>query len=80
MRGLDAPLLGIEVVGAVSDVLDEAKHVSLIADGDDASWRVGRQYESLASQEGDGLRVGEGDGLTPYGLTPLPLPMREGHE
>jgi hypothetical protein len=48
--GLDAPGLGIEVVGTVADVLSRTEGIALIGKGDDAARGIGREDKGLASQ------------------------------
>ena len=50
MGALDAPGLGVEVVGTVADVFGRTERLPLIGDGDNAARGIGRQYESLATQ------------------------------
>ena len=71
---LDAPLLGVEIVGTGADVLGQAEGNALEADLDEAARSVGRQGEGFVAQIGEGLRVGEGERKT----LPRPLPVREG--
>ena len=59
MGGLDAPWLRIEVVGAITDILDGSQRNTLISDGDDAARGVGRQCQSLATEIFQGVRIGE---------------------
>ena len=57
VRGLDAPGLGIEVVGAIADVLDKSERLAFEAYRHFATWGVGRQLQGFATQVGDGLGV-----------------------
>ena len=50
MGGLDAPGLGIEVVGTIADVLCRAEGIALIGKGDDAARGIRREDKGLASQ------------------------------
>ena len=50
MGGFDAPGLGIEVVGAVADVLDGTEGDATVGDGHDAARGVGGKDEGLAPQ------------------------------
>ena len=50
MGGFDAPRFRVEVIGAVADVLYRSQRLSLVGDGDDASWGIWWQHECLASE------------------------------
>jgi hypothetical protein len=50
MGGLDAPGLGVEVVGTVADILSRSERIALIGKGDDATRGIGRENKGLASQ------------------------------
>ena len=50
MGALDAPGLGVEVVGTVADVFGRSERLPLIGDGDDAARGIGRQHKGLATQ------------------------------
>ena len=50
MGGFDAPGLGVEVVGAVADVLGGTEGDATVGDGHDAARGVGGKDESLAPQ------------------------------
>ena len=50
MGGFDAPGLGVEVVGAIADVLHRAEGESLIGNGDNSLGSIGRQHEGLATE------------------------------
>ena len=58
MGGLDAPRLGIEVVGAVADVLDRTEGDTLVGDGDDAARGVGWENEGFAAEEFQCILIG----------------------
>ena len=59
MGGFNAPGLGVEVVGAGTDVLDRPEGDTTIGDGDDATRRVGREHEGLAAKIFKSVGVGE---------------------
>ena len=61
MGALNAPGLGVEVVGTVADVFGRTERLPLIGDGDDAARGIGRQYECLATQILKRLGVGHID-------------------
>ena len=61
MGGLDAPGFGVEVVGTIADILHGPERKSLVGDGDDATRRLCRQHEGLATKVPEGIGVGEGD-------------------
>ena len=61
MCRLDAPRLGIEVVGAVTDILYGAEGDTFVSDGDEATRGIGWQDESFATQVFQSLGVGEVD-------------------
>ena len=50
MGGLDAPGLGVEVVGAGADVFGGTEGDALVSDGHDATRGVGGENEGLATQ------------------------------
>ena len=64
VRGLDAPRLGVEVIGAIADVLDKSEWVPFEAYCHFTTWGVGRQLQGFTTQIGDGLGVSEIDRLT----------------
>ena len=49
MSGLDLPLLGVEVVGSIADVLHQSEGMTLEAYLHQTTGRVGRQDDSLMS-------------------------------
>jgi hypothetical protein len=59
--GLDAPGLGIEVVGAVADVLDRTEGDTLVGDGDDAARGVGWENEGFAAEVAESVLIREID-------------------
>ena len=61
MGGLDAPGLGIEVVGTIADVLCRAERIAQIGKGDDATRGIGRENKGFASQIAQGIGIGEVD-------------------
>ena len=61
MGGLDAPGLGVEVVGTVADVFHRTEGEAFVGDGDDATRGIGGQHEGLATQVAKGIGVGEID-------------------
>ena len=50
MGGFDAPGLGVEVVGAVADVLGGTEGDATVGDGHDAARGVGGKDEGFAPQ------------------------------
>ena len=61
MGGLDAPRLRIEVVGAIADILHGSEGEAFVADSDDTARDARGQYEGLATEVFEGLRVREVD-------------------
>ena len=61
MGGLDAPGFGVEVVGAVADVLDGAEGDSTVGDGHNAARGVGGEDEGLAPEVAEGVGIREID-------------------
>ena len=61
VRGLDAPGLGIEVVGAGTDVLDGTEGDVKVGDGHDATRGVGREDEGLATEIFKSVLIGKVD-------------------
>ena len=59
MCRFDAPLFGIEVVGARTDVLHLTQRLPHEAYGDDATGHVGWQHDGLAAKIADGGGVVE---------------------
>ena len=50
MGGFDAPGFGVEVVGAVADVLHRTERDALVGHGDNAFWCVGGEHEGFAAE------------------------------
>ena len=73
----DAPFLGVEVVGASAEVLDEAEALAAEADLHDAAWGVSRQNEGFALQVADGIVEGE---LYAWGAGGIELVGGEGRQ
>ena len=61
MRGLDAPLFGVQVVSPCADILHGAQGMSVEADLHDASWRIGVECQRFTAQELHGLLIGKFD-------------------
>ena len=61
MSGLDAPGFGVEVVGAVTDILHRPERKALVDHGDDATRGVGGQHEGLATEVAQGISIREID-------------------
>lgn len=55
----DAPFLGVEVVGASAEVLDEAEALATEADLHDAAWGVRGEDEGFTLEVADGIVEGE---------------------
>ena len=62
MGGLDAPGLGVEVVGTGTDVLDGTEGNATVGDGHDAARGVGGEDERLAPEVAESVGIGEVDG------------------
>ena len=61
MGGLDAPGLGVEVVGAGADVLDGTEGDVTVGDGDDATRGVGGENEGLTPEIFKSVLIGKVD-------------------
>ena len=61
MGGLDAPGLGVEVIGAVADVLGGTEGNATVGDGHDATRGVGGKDEGFAPEVAESVGVGEVD-------------------
>jgi hypothetical protein len=59
MGSLDAPRLGIEVVGTIADILHRTEGDTFVSDGDEATRGIRWQDESFATQVFQGFGVRE---------------------